>query len=323
MQWRRAVPAGVCVAAVSAAALWGAPIAIADAHHTVATPATTAATAAIAAKSGTGSTTAASAQSATALTPAAATQLAQQMQAAIQSAEPGTQVGIDVTDTTTGATLVGLDTGQQFYTASVVKLLIALDAFDSQGWQPDSDTAAEVSQMLSASDDDIADGLWDANGGNDIVNRMVDLIGLTGTQAPTDPDEWGETLMTPADVVSVYHYITTVVPEPSRDILMNALGGAEQTAADGTDQFFGIPDGLTGDSWAIKQGWMTLDDETTLDTTGLVGTGAGQPLRYAVVVLTSQPAGVSWTDGGDALTAAIAPLQSVLEPTTAATQSRA
>ncbi|WP_157117222.1 hypothetical protein [Nocardia vaccinii] len=59
--------------------------------------------------------------------------LGQEMRAAIQAASPGTRVGIDVVDTTTGATVADLDSGQQFYTASVVKLPIALDELNSQG----------------------------------------------------------------------------------------------------------------------------------------------------------------------------------------------
>ncbi|MQY17508.1 serine hydrolase [Nocardia macrotermitis] len=231
--------------------------------------------------------------------------LAQQMQAAITAASPGTQVGIDVVDTTTGATVADLNTGQQFYTASVVKLLIALDALNSQGWQPDPATTAQLEQMLSASDDTIADTLWDADGGSAIVSRMAGLMGLPGTQPPDDPSQWGETLTTAQDVVTVYRYLTNTVPQAARDVVMAGLQGADRTAADGTYQYFGIPDGLTGADWAIKQGWMSLDDSTTLDTTGLVGTGAGQPLRYVVVVLSRQPAGISWTTGGNALTAGV------------------
>ncbi|MVU82209.1 hypothetical protein GPX89_33850 [Nocardia sp. ET3-3] len=286
-----------CAALITGAALLSAPVAIADAHHPD-TPAASPAPTPVAATQP------------SAPTPSAA-QLAEQMQAAVEASSPGTQVGIDITDTTTGAVLVGLNTGQQFYTASVVKLLIALDALNTQGWQPDSATADEVTQMLSASDDDIADALWDANGGNDIVTRMADLIGLPGTQPPSDPTEWGETLTTPADVVTIYHYITTRVPAPSRTLLLTALNHADRIAADGTDQFFGIPDALTPDTWAVKQGWMTLDTSTTLDTTGLVGTSA-QPDRYAVVILTSQPADTDWATGGAALTAALAPVRSIL-----------
>ncbi|WP_433659162.1 serine hydrolase [Nocardia sp. CA-128927] len=238
--------------------------------------------------------------------------LAQQMQAAIQSVSPGTEVGIDVVDLSSGTVLVGLNLDQQFYTASVVKLLIALDALNQQGWQPDSDTAAQIHTMLSASDDNIADVLWDENGGDSIVTRMIDAIGLTGTRPPDDPTQWGETLTTARDVATIYRFLTSTVPEPARDLVVGALRDASEISADGTDQYFGIPDGLTGLSWAVKQGWMSLDTSTTLDTTGLVGPSATQ-LPYAVVVLTSQPAGIDWTTGGSALTAGIDVLRGTVD----------
>ncbi|MFG1796497.1 serine hydrolase [Nocardia sp. NPDC049149] len=238
--------------------------------------------------------------------------LAQQMQAAIQGISPGTEVGIEVADLDTGAVLAGLNADRQFYTASVVKLLIALDALKSQGWQPVPDSAAEISAMLSTSDDNIADALWDANGGDSIVDRMIETVGLTGTEPPADPAEWGETLTTAQDVVAVYRYLTTTVPEPSRTIVLTALRDISQISADGTDQYFGIPDGLSDNSWAVKQGWMALNTSTTLDTTGLVGPSSAAVLPYAVVVLTSQGPGTSWATGGSALTAGITQLRSII-----------
>ncbi|MFB7717023.1 hypothetical protein [Nocardia sp. NPDC056100] len=238
--------------------------------------------------------------------------IAQQMQTAIQAASPGSTVGIDVVDIGSGAVLADLNADQQFYTASVVKLLIALDELKSQNWQADSDTAAELTQMLATSDDDIADTLWDADGGGDIVTRMADLIGLPGTQAPEDNAQWGETLTTPQDVVKLLDYLNDTVPLPARTLILSAMRGATQISADGTDQYFGIPDGLTGDAWAVKQGWMSLDDSTTLDTTGLVAATPGGPLRYAVVVLTTQPADMSWSAAGAALTAGVTLLRTVI-----------
>ncbi|MFJ9367615.1 hypothetical protein ACIRRA_24780 [Nocardia sp. NPDC101769] len=41
---------------------------------------------------------------------------------------------------------------------------------------------------------------------------MTDLIGLTGTQPPSDPSQWGETRTTPKDVVAVYHYLSMLSP---------------------------------------------------------------------------------------------------------------
>lgn len=243
--------------------------------------------------------------------PVSATAIAQQMQSAIQNASPGTTVGIDVVDTYTGATLASLNAGQQFYTASVVKLLIALDTMQGQGWNPSPDTAGQISQMLSLSDDDIADALWDDGGNDAIIARQVSKIGLSGTTAPGDIGEWGETLTTPKDVVSIFHYISTSIPAPARDLIINALHNTAHTAADGTDQYFGIPDGLSGRAWAIKQGWMDLDSSTTLDTTGLVGDVPGL-YRYAVVVLTTQPADTNWSVAGTALTDGVTLLHTVL-----------
>ncbi|PSR68365.1 hypothetical protein C8258_11175 [Nocardia sp. MDA0666] len=200
---------------------------------------------------------------------------------------------------------------------AVVKLLIALDELKSLNWQPDSDTAALLSPMLSASDDDIADALWDTDGGPGIVSRVAADIGLGATQPPHDPAQWGETLTTAADVVRINHYIGAEIPQPARDLILTALHQASATAADGTDQYFGIPDALTGTDWAIKQGWMTLDDSTTLNTTGLVSTDPDRPGRYVVVVLTTQPAGTAWTTGGAAVTAAVTALRQTLGPTSA------
>ncbi|GAB2551932.1 serine hydrolase [Nocardia heshunensis] len=245
--------------------------------------------------------------------PIAVTAIAQQMQAAIQAASPGTSVGIDVVDTTTGSPVASLNADQQFYTASVVKLLIALDTLKSQNWQPDPDTTDRITQMLSTSDDDIADALWDEGGNDAIIDRMVSTIGLTATTAPEDTAQWGETLTTPRDVVAIFHYITGSAPASARDLIIGALHNTSETAADGTNQYFGIPDALTGASWAVKQGWMDLDSSTTLDTTGLVSPAPDQPYRYAVVVLSQQPAGTSWSVAGSALTAGVQLLHTVLK----------
>jgi hypothetical protein len=247
-----------------------------------------------------------------ALAPIPPALLAQQMQAAILTAVPGTQVGIDVVDTTTGRELAELNPEQQFYTASVVKLLIALDMLNGQGWQPDSAGAAQIQQMLSASDDDIADALWDADGGDAIVTRMSELIGLTGTEPPDNSAQWGETRTTARDVVRIYRYLAGTVPEASRTVIMDALRDVSEIAADGTDQYFGIPAALPEADWAVKPGWMSLDASTTLNSTGLVGTSAARPLRYAVVVLTTQPADIAWSTGGSAITAGIAVLETLI-----------
>jgi hypothetical protein len=193
---------------------------------------------------------------------------------------------------------------QQFHSMSVVKLLIALDLLDTNNWvAPDTSTQQELHQMLAASDDNIADNLWDADGGPEIINRMVGLLGLTGTQPPQDAGEWGDTFITAQDMVAVYRYITDELTAPDRDLLIGALSDAQRIAADGTDQYFGIPNALPHVTWAVKQGWGTSGSDSVFNTTGLVGTGS----RYVVVLLTNDPSGAYSTDP-EAVTAGVTAL---------------
>lgn len=230
--------------------------------------------------------------------------LAQRMQAAIQAVSPRAETGIEVLDTATGVLLAGIDDDRQFYTASVVKLLIALDALGDGAAHADS---ATVQRMLSASDDGIASQLWGAGGGAAILQRMSERIGLTDTVASAHTGQWGETLTTARDVMAIYRYLVGEAPLPARDIILDALGDTAEIAADGVDQFFGIPDAMHGASWAVKQGWMWVGNGMTLNTTGLVG----NDLRYAVVVLSSQPVS-NVSTGGAALTAGVGVLRDAM-----------
>ncbi len=206
----------------------------------------------------------------------------------MQAVLPNAQNGFEVFDLQTGAVLTSHNAGQQFAAMSVVKLLIALDVLAQNNWAtPDGATQQEMQQMLADSDDEIANRFWTAGSGPAIVTRMVGKLGLTGTQPPEDPGEWGDTLITPQDMVTVYRYITEQLPGADRDLLLGALAGAPNFAADGFNQYFGIPEGMPHTNWAIKQGWGTSGSQAVMGSTGLVG----PDLRYVVVVLASAPAG--------------------------------
>ena len=209
------------------------------------------------------------------------------VQQAMQAVLPNVQVGFEVFDRQTDTVLISQNAGQQFASMSVVKLLIAVDALARDNWvTPDNATQQEIHQMLADSDDEIADRLWTADGGPTIVTRMAGLLGLTGTQPPDDPGEWGDTKITPQDMVTVYRYVTDQLPTPDRDLVLGALTSAPPIAADGFNQYFGIPDGMPHTTWAIKQGWGTSGSQAVMNSTGLVGTD----LRYVVVVLASASA---------------------------------
>ncbi len=209
-------------------------------------------------------------------------------------AVPDGSLGLAVYDTSTGRSVLRYRATVEFPSESVVKLLIALDALDRG-------TAADrVSEMLSRSDDAVASQLWVQGGGPDLVTRMAARIGLTHTTPPSLPYMWGDTTVTADDVVAVYRYILNRAPE-EREVILSALRDATRTAADGFDQYFGIPDAAGGWPWAVKQGWACCNPYRALHTTGLVG-------RYIVVALTEHPAATGWQTDKAELTTVVADL---------------
>lgn len=210
---------------------------------------------------------------------------------AMHAVLPNAVVGFEVYDRQTNAVLTGQNADQQFASMSVVKLLIALDILAATNWATPDSVSQEIHQMLADSDDDVANRLWSAGGGSAIVTRMVSLLRLTGTRPPDDPGQWGDTLITPKDMVTVYLYITDQLPKGDRDLVLGALADAPQTAADGFNQYFGIPDGMVNIPWAIKQGWGTSGSQAVMNSTGLVGTD----LRYVVVMMAAASANSYFT----------------------------
>lgn len=240
--------------------------------------------------------------------------VAGEVSAAVTAASHGTSVGFVLYDRESGKELASSDADRPFYTASVVKLLIAIDEVRTSdgGWAlPDADAVEDLTDMLEGSNDAIASQFWEQNGGNAIVTRTAALIGLSNTTPPTDPTQWGMAKTSARDVVATYEYLTDVIPDEVAAPLLAALANARNPADDGWDQYFGIPDGLPGRSWEIKQGWMILRNALVLNTTGVVGG------RYVVVLMTQQPL-VSSAQGRAAVTAGIktlAPLLSQLDAT--------
>jgi hypothetical protein len=238
------------------------------------------------------------------ISPAQAQALAERVQAAARRVVPGTKIGMEVYDRDTNKVVTSLDASQPFSSMSVVKLLIAVDVLARDDWAlPDAATQNRLTRMLSASDDAIASSFWVSDGGPSIITRDVELMGLTGTKAPATAGEWGDTKMTAQDLVTVYRYVEDELPDDAQNLLYNAMYHASQTAADGTDQYFGIPDGIPGSTWAIKQGWGSSGSTAYYNTTGLLGHDA----RYVVVVLSSAPLGY-YRSLGRGLTAGTAQL---------------
>lgn len=216
---------------------------------------------------------------------------------------PGGQVSVVVYDRTAKATTVSLQPDRSYTSASLVKILIALEALQHGA------STANVHRMLSVSDDNLASMLWSTHGGANIVTRWKDKIGLSGTRPPEDPGRWGDTRITAGDIAKIYRYILDQAPGGSRTVIMRALSGATENGSDGIRQYFGIPDAVGDLPWSIKQGWSCCRGARILHTSGVVGEGD----RYIVVVLTSQPTSTTYTSGGRRVTAVVDALVPALQ----------
>jgi hypothetical protein len=198
------------------------------------------------------------------------------------AAVPDGHVAVAVFDTVTDKMVGSYRDKAQYYTESVVKLLIGLDVLDHGG------DADKVAEMLTRSDDATASAFWGEYGTNSIVTTMAAKIGLSATVPPHNPKYWGDSRTTAADLVKVYRYILTGAPAAERAVIIPALAAATEHGADGNNQWFGIPNAVgKTTSWAVKQGWGCCEPSWVLNTTGLVG----KDNRYIVVLLVAFTSG--------------------------------
>jgi len=223
---------------------------------------------------------------------------------AAAKAESDGQFSLVVFDRATGQVVASHNPRARYPTESVVKLLIAVSALQT-GVDP-----GVVASMLTRSDDEIANQLWTKLGNIAIVYRAIKLMGLSDTAAPDDPGRWGDTETTADDLVKVYQYLLDKAPTTTRDVILKALSSATRYAADGFDQYFGIPDALGDQQWAVKQGWACCRPDRVAHTTGLIGDGQ----RYIVVALSSHDASTTWDDVTDELTRAVQAAVAALNP---------
>lgn len=205
----------------------------------------------------------------------------------------GVEIGVAVQDRATGTLFAGKYADQQFYAASVVKLFLVTEILADRESGEVQVSAGDVSLMrraLSASDDNAMDALWEQFNGSDLISDLISALHLTETTAPTDPAQWGETLISARDTITVYDYVLTRLDPSDRELVVGALAAATPDGADGFDQSFGLLDRSLTPYAKAKQGWMSYGPEYLLHTTGLLGSDN----RYVVVLLTSQPAAAGW-----------------------------
>lgn len=166
--------------------------------------------------------------------------------------------GVAVYDRLTGRFTEQHQADRAFRSASVVKLLLALDFSWNRGpayGLPQADRV-RLGTMLRSSDDAAASHYWSTGGGSAVITRMALRLSLTGTTPPPAacPGYWGYTATTAADTVRVYRYLLDEAPAPVRSLVLGALHRSTRCATDGFDQHFGPPSAFDAPG-AVKQGW--------------------------------------------------------------------
>ncbi|GAA0963144.1 lipoprotein [Virgisporangium aurantiacum] len=145
---------------------------------------------------------------------------------------------------------------QRFRSASLVKLLIAIDYL----WTRETVAAGERKQldlMLSRSDDNAASHFYNLGGRTAVIARMNQRLGMTVVPPTAPRTGWGSTEVSAAHLVRVYRYLLDEAPARVGQYILGRLrkGTFTKCGTDGYDQSFGIPSAFPGVPWAAKQGW--------------------------------------------------------------------
>ncbi len=121
-----------------------------------------------------------------------------------------------------------------------------------------------------------------------MITEVATRYSLPTLRPTNQPPLWELTAISAVDLVRWYHAFLATAAPTVVEFVVSRLRARAELAADGFNQYFGIPRALPGQVWAIKQGWMSgVRDSTFLHTTGLLGPDN----RYAVAILVQRPGG--------------------------------
>jgi hypothetical protein len=232
------------------------------------------------------------------LAPTVVPERAEAMIAAAQAAAPaGMSWGAAVLDVATGD-LAQAGAGE-FYSASLSKLMLIVDMLDC-GVDLSEEDSELIGRALSLSDDNAMNALWVRFDGPGAMTRVAENLGLPDTSTPEDPSQWGETEVSPVGFARLFQHILTVMDPADRAVIVDGLSAAQQRAADGFDQFFGLL-GQQAQVYA-KQGWMYYGSQLYLHSAGVVHAGERD---YVVVLMTRQPISAGAPDAVSAVASAM------------------
>jgi hypothetical protein len=193
-------------------------------------------------------------------------------------------VGVVVHDRQTGAVWRNDNADTPVWTASTIKLALAMDLFqrDRTGAiRLSTGDRALIHAMLHSSDDNAADTLWFRYAGADHMtfNRDFAGFGMTSLRPQRGFSEfypyWGFQQCTADDLSHLIDYALTNLPRSVRDNIVDEL----RTVA--PDQQWGVWDAGPAARPGNKDGWSLEQGGWVVNTVGFVGPAE----RYTVAVM--------------------------------------
>jgi hypothetical protein len=200
-------------------------------------------------------------------------------------------VGIVVKDRVTGAVWQAGDPAFAIWAGSTPKLafIVALKEQAAAGKvKLSSGDQAEIARMLSVSDNNAADDLWDryANSAT-LMKTWQNTYGMkTATYVDGFPDRWGFVKCTPQDLVSLMGYILDKLDAADRKYIVDSMRTV------GPPQQWGVWGAGAALRPGVKDGWSIEEDDngTSHWITATVGF-AGPDERYVVGAMYDQVPG--------------------------------
>lgn len=218
---------------------------------------------------------------------------AQQVVAAAESAAlPGMTLGMAVLNLHTGELAVGRGGEREFMSASLSKLIVAVDVLDrhrAEGRPLAPDDLDLIGRALSVSDDNAMNVLWGKHDGAGAIGRVAGRLGLTVRLPAGATGMWGDTVVTAADMVAIYRHVLRGMAPQDGAVIVGALAAAGMVAADGFAQHFGLlHEGASPRRYA-KQAWVPYGPAGfLLHSTGVAYDGRTGH-SYAIALLSIQP----------------------------------
>ena len=172
--------------------------------------------------------------------------------------------------------------------AKVPIMLSYLDLVESQNRRPTTSETQLLTRMITVSDNDAAQALFQARGWNAGQAQYLQKIGVSGYQP--NANGWGWATLPPSSTAQLFTmlYQGKVLNEQDRALAMELLGEVDAGQRWGVGQ--AAPDGA---SVYMKDGWVTGPDGTwAMNSSGIVETGGE---TYIISVYTQHQPSYSWT----------------------------